>query len=237
MRSSRTMPILALADLELFAATGDVQWFDRALGLAEVADARFADAAGGWFQTAIDGEQLIARPKEVWDNATPAGTSVMVEVCRRLHGLTGESRWWSAAERALRLLTEPARRMPTGYGAILRQFEELAAGPIEIVVVGRPGPRRDALLRVALDARHPSALIVVTTPDHGDRVPLLAQRGEVDGAPAAYVCQAMTCERPETSPEALAATLARMVEGCRRRASYTHSAAAGPGLGGVGSEE
>jgi len=213
---------LALADLELFAATGDHAWFGRAVELAEAADARFADPDGGWFQTPSDGERLIARPKETWDNATPAGTSVMVEVCRRLHVLTGEVRWWGPAERALRLLVDPARRMPTGFGAVLRQLEELAAGTVEVVVVGTPGPERDALERVALDAHHPSAIVVVTAADHGDRVPLLAHRGDVDGRPAAYVCRDMVCERPVTDPAELGGLLDGAVAVLRRDASaYT----------------
>jgi uncharacterized protein len=213
---------LALADVELFAVTGDTRWFTRAVALAEAADARFADPGGGWFQTSVDGERLIARPKETWDNATPAGTSVMVEVCRRLHGLTGEARWWDAAERALRLLADPARRMPTGFGAVLRQLEELAAGSVEVVIVGAPGPARDRLERAALDAHHPSAVVVVAAPDHGDAVPLLAHRTEVAGRPAAYVCRDMVCERPVTDPDELAGLLDSDVARLRRAAaSYT----------------
>jgi uncharacterized protein YyaL (SSP411 family) len=217
---------LALADLEVFAATGDVAWFDRAVELAEMVEARFADTTseggGGWFQTSEDGERLIARPKDSWDNATPSGISVMTEVCRRLHALTGEGRWWTPADEALRLLEDPARRMPTGFGTVLRQLEELAAGTLEVVIVGRPGEERDLLERAALDAHHPSALVVVVGTAHGDRVPLLAHRGEVDGHPAAYVCRDMVCERPVTDPSELAALLAEEVGRLRREAgSYT----------------
>jgi len=213
---------LALADIEVFAATGDRIWFERAVMLAEAAEARFADPDGGWFQTPVDGERLIARPKETWDNATPAGTSVMVEVCRRLHALTGEARWWEPAERALRLLADPARRMPTGFGAVLRQLEELAAGSLEVVIVGAPGEARDRLERAALAAHHPSALVVIAAPGHGDHVPLLAHRSEVAGQPAAYVCRDMVCERPVTDPDDLTGLLASAVIELRRAAaSYT----------------
>jgi uncharacterized protein len=90
---------LALADLELFGATGETVWLDRAIALAEDADARFRDEdEGGWFQTAHEAEPLFTRPKETWDNATPAGTSVMVEVCLGLAGVTGDHRWRDRAE-------------------------------------------------------------------------------------------------------------------------------------------
>jgi len=209
---------LALAELELLAATGQQHRFGRALALAAAADARFADPAGGWFQTAADGERLIARPKETWDNATPAGSGVMAEVCRRLYALTGDGTWWDRADRTLRAFADSARRMPTGYGNVLRQLEEEAAGHVEVVIVGAPGVARDRLERAALDAHHPGALVVVAPPDHGDRIPLLAHRDEVDGRPAAYVCRDMVCERPVTEPDELSALLAAAVAEVRRAA-------------------
>jgi uncharacterized protein len=209
---------LALAELELLAATGEVARFARALALATSAHDRFADPAGGWFQTAADGERLIARPKDTWDNATPAGSGVMAEVATRLFALTGDAAWWDRADRALRLFADSARRMPTGYGNVLRQLEERAAGSVEVVVVGAPGPARDRLERAALDAHLPGALVVVAAPDHGDRIPLLAHRGEVDGRPAAYVCRGMVCERPVTDPAELAASLAEAVAAVRTAA-------------------
>ena len=83
---------LALADLELFQATGDDVWFDRGLRLATEAHERFHDdPGGGWFDTAEPIAPLNTRPKPIVDDATPCGTSVMVEVCLMLTGLTGEA--------------------------------------------------------------------------------------------------------------------------------------------------
>jgi uncharacterized protein len=200
--------LLALADLELFLATGEQVWFTRASELAADAHTRFHDAdAGGWFQTAHDAEQLYLRPKDTWDNAVPAGTSVMVEVCLLLAALTGELTWRDRAAEGIRLFQEGARTMATGYGWLLRQVEGLAAGPREIAIVGRPGPERDALASVARTSVRPGTVTVVADVDHGDAVPLLAHRGEQDGRPAAYVCRDLVCDRPVSTPSDLAALL------------------------------
>ena len=200
--------LLALADLELLQATGDPVWFERALTLAETAHARFHDPDdGGWFQTSADADDLYLRPKETWDNAVPAGTSVMVEVCLVLAGLTGDLTWRDHAEQGIRLFQEGARQMVSGYGWLLRQVEGLAAGPREVAVVGRAGAARDALARVVWSRPRPGVVAVVADPDHGDRVPLLEARGEVEGRPAAYVCRQMVCDRPVTAPTDLAALL------------------------------
>ncbi|MEX1162462.1 MAG: thioredoxin domain-containing protein, partial [Nitriliruptor sp.] len=199
---------LALADLEVLGATGVGRWYDRAIALATDADARFVDATdGGWFQTAEGADDLYTRPKDSWDNATPAGTSVMVEACLQLAGLSGDLTWRDRAERGIRSMVSAAGRMPTGYGWLLRQLEALAAGTQEIAIVGRPGPTRQALVDEASRVPRPGVVIVVADPDHGDRVPVLAARGEVDGGPAAYVCRDLACERPVTTPAELAGLL------------------------------
>ena len=199
---------LALADLELFGATGDDRWYDRALGLATDAHARFHDPdEGGWFQTPSGADDLYTRPKDTWDNATPAGTSVMVEVCLQLAGLSGDLTWRDRAEEGIRLLALGAEGSPTGYGWLLRQLEAIASGPREVAIVGDPGPARDALVREATRVPRPGVVVVVADETHGDHVPLLAHRRGVDGQPAAYVCRDLTCDRPVTTAGELAALL------------------------------
>jgi uncharacterized protein len=200
--------LLALADLELLQATGDPVWFDRAVALAEEAHARFHDPRdGGWFQTADDAELLYTRPKETWDNATPAGTSVLIEVCLALAGLTGDLTWRSRAEEGLRTFQEAARRMATGYGWFLRQVEALAAGPREIAIVGPAGAARDALARVATAVPRPGTVVLVADDEHADAIPLLRDRRSIDGRPAAYVCRDLVCDTPTTTVQGLAAAL------------------------------
>lgn len=204
---------LALADLELFAASGDPVVYDRALATARDVQERFADPRGGWFQTPEGGDgvptgaALPTRPKETWDNATPAGTSMMIEVCLKLAGLTGDLTWRDHATAALRAVQADVERSPTGFGWTLRQYEALAVGPREVAIVGRPGPELRALAAVALGRPRPGVSVAVSVPDHGDAIPLLAHRGEVDGQPAAYVCRDLVCDRPVTDPQELAVLL------------------------------
>jgi len=194
---------LALADLELFAATGETRWFDRALALARDVEERFLDRGdGGWFQTAEDAEALASRPKDTFDNAVPAGTAIMTEVCLRLTGLTGDLSWRRRAEDALRLVQSFAAQAPTGAGWSLRQLEAIAAGPREAVIVGPPGPERDALVAAARGRAGPGTLVLAVEEDDGV-VPLLAGRVAIDGRPTAYVCRELVCHRPVTSVAAL----------------------------------
>jgi uncharacterized protein YyaL (SSP411 family) len=47
--------------------------------------------------------------------------------------------------------------------------------------------------------------VVAGEPADGSAIPLLAGRGLVEGASAAYVCRGMVCDRPVTDPDALRA--------------------------------
>lgn len=67
-----------LALLELYRATFDTAYLQEAIHRAEQMVALFEDSQGGYFMTAADSEQLIARPKETYDGriVSPPGTGL-----------------------------------------------------------------------------------------------------------------------------------------------------------------
>ena len=81
-----------LADglLALYEATFDERWFETARALMDRVLARFADPAGGFFDTADDHERLVTRPKDVQDNAVPSGNAMAARVLLRLAAWTGD---------------------------------------------------------------------------------------------------------------------------------------------------
>ncbi len=199
---------LALADLELFQATGEPVWFDRGVALAAEADARFRDGSQtGWFESSPDPDGLVPRQGVAGDNAIPAGSSVMVEVCLVLAGLTGEQAWQSRAEGAIASRQERARTDAVNHGWLLRQLEAVATGQQQVAIVGRPSTDRDALTRTAVGRPRPGTVTVTTTGDTTHAIPILAGREEIDGRPTAYVCRQLSCSRPVSSTTALAETL------------------------------
>ena len=199
---------LAQALIVLYESDVDPRWLEWARGLAADADARFAEvvdgaATGAYFTTAHDAEPLITRPKDVWDNAQPAGASVMADVHLRLGALTGDPAHAARAEAILGLFAGRAQQAPTGYGEMLRALERLLAGPVEVAVVGDiDAPETQALLAEYRAAWRPGSVLAAGPAGRTDP-PLLADRGLVDGRPAAYVCRNFACDRPVTEAEAL----------------------------------
>jgi len=205
--------------LTLSGVTGEARWLELAGQLLEVALGSFGDGQGGFFDTAADDEPLIFRPADPADNATPSGTFAVAGALLRYSALTGSARHREAAEAALGVLPGIAARYPRAAGAGLAVAEAWLAGPAEIAVVGSPqDPRTRALHQTALRAAPPGAVLAlgdgtlpagsgVASAEAG--VPLLAGRGLVNGAPAAYVCRQFTCLAPVTTPEQLREALAR----------------------------
>src|SRR3954467_2354459 len=109
---------VALGLLELYTATGERRWLDAAEGLVESVRERFPDAErGGFFYAAADGEQLIARHKELDDNPTPSGQSLMATVLLRLGRPRGGARMEREAAAVLRRGEPVPERGPPGPGA------------------------------------------------------------------------------------------------------------------------
>ncbi len=186
--------------LSLLQATGDKVWLDLARVLLDDALDRFRADDGGFFDTGADAEALVTRPRDPSDNASPGGLSSTVHALATYAALTGSGAHRQAAEEALATVATLAERAPRFAGWSLAAAEAMLEGPVEIAVVGAPGPARDALERAA--RRRPGAVVVVADGPRDD-IPLLVARTEVDGRPAAYVCRNLVCERPVTEPSLL----------------------------------
>jgi uncharacterized protein len=196
--------------LELYTATGEPAYLERAQRLVALAVERFADPRnGGFFFTAADGEQMVAPRKELDDNPTPSGNSLMATLLVRLGRLHGDAERERLALDVVRLASEHIRRAPHGFGQLLQAAGELLAAPREVAVVGPPSdPATAALARAARDGFHPGVVYAFGSGEGAPAVPLLAGRGLVDGRPAVYICERFACRRPLTDPDAVVAALA-----------------------------
>jgi uncharacterized protein YyaL (SSP411 family) len=202
---------MAEACLTLYETTFQTRWLHEAAALADGILELFADPKGGFFQTGTDAERLVVRPKELFDNAVPAGSSVAADVLLRLGRLLAEERYEATALRALRSVRELLARAPTGFGYALGVADFALSRVREVAIVGEPkAPDTAALLAEVRGRYRPNQVVALAAP--GDRdavaaVPLLADRPTLDGHATAYVCEHFACQQPVTEPAALAAQL------------------------------
>ena len=138
--------------LALYEATFEPRWLHEARALADTILARFwDDAIGGFYDTAADHEQLIVRPRDTGDNATPAGNSAAADVLLRLALIFDQPAYRERAEAVLGGLAPFLARYPTGFGRYLAAAEFALGAPKEIALVGKPTAPDTLALREVLD--------------------------------------------------------------------------------------
>ncbi len=185
--------------LELYQTTFEERWFVEARGLAHIVLEHFAAEDGGFFDTSDDETGLIARPRNMQDNATPSGNAMVAKGLIRLTAYTGEARYDEAARKTLALLTEAMRRYPHGFGESLSAVDMLVSGVSEIAVVGAPASgETKALLDTIQKPFRPNSITALSPTDVvGEAtIQLLSYRTIRSSKPTVYVCRHFACAYP-----------------------------------------
>jgi uncharacterized protein len=198
--------------LMLYEATHDVSRLTEARSVADELLRLFADEErGGFFETGIDAESLVVRPKELFDNAVPATGSILALELQRLARLAGNDDYEERALGAIRLVLPLLAQSPQGFGHLLQAVDFYTAPAIEVVIVGDPdGDDTRALLDVVTGRFLPNKVLAVAG-DPGtvsDEVPLFQDRHRLDGKATAFVCEHGTCKLPVDSARELEQQLA-----------------------------
>ena len=196
--------------LALYEATFDRRWLDESRQLAEQALELFWDDGDGvFYDTGRDHDALVVRPRNLFDNAVPCGTSVAIDWLLRLAVFFGEERYETIAGKALRPMADLMTRYPSGFGRYLSALD-FQLGPVaEVALVWPEGADARSLIAPAFQGFRPNRLVVAATAGSAAAagLPLLAERPAVDGKPTVYVCRRYVCQLPVTEPAALAIQL------------------------------
>ncbi len=200
--------------LALYEATFETRWLSEAESLCDAVLELFWDEnRRSFYDTPADHEELVTRPRDVYDSAAPSGNSVATEVLLRLALLLDREDYRARAEAILEELSGGMEKVPGGFGRLLAALDFYLSSPREIVVVGDPdSPATRALLDAVYAHYLPNKVVAGRAPEDEEAaglVPLLADRPARDGHATAYVCEGYVCQSPTTEPEELAGQLVR----------------------------
>jgi uncharacterized protein YyaL (SSP411 family) len=198
--------------IELFQTTGEGEWLDWAIELADLQRERFFDDRdGGWYSTTGEDADVLLRLKEDYDGAEPSATSVTTRNLIRLAQLTGDVRFMDLAERTF-------QRYGAGLGQVVRVMPLMAAnlalwhGRRSEVVLTGDADSADfrALERVVAGTYLPWAVTLTKSADAPApaQLPWLAAMTPKEGRATAFVCHAFACQAPTHEPAALEEQLA-----------------------------
>ncbi|GBD35867.1 hypothetical protein HRbin36_00982 [bacterium HR36] len=200
--------LLADALVSLYQCTGQLDWLETAVALADEMIRRFHDDEHGAFYYAQSAhEPLLVRQKDTQDGATPAGNSAAAWLLTRLWHYTGRNEFRQRAEEVFRWLAPWAERIPTAFGHFLCAVD-FAVGPVQEVVC--VGPREsDALRQVrqwCWSTFAPRRLLAWVEPqcppERYAPFALLAGKPHV-GDVAIFVCETGVCQPPIRGQEAI----------------------------------
>ena len=190
---------LIWALLELYAAGYDAELLAEAVRLADLMVEKFFDAEnGGFYLYASDGEQLISRPKEVYDGASPSGNSVAAAVLWRLSELTAEPKWREYAQKQFAFLAGEAEVFPAGFCFALCAMMGVLYPSRQLVCAGEPEPMH------SLECLYqPNLSVLVKTGENSRKLEEAAPFTREYPVPARgaryYLCRGETCGAPVES--------------------------------------
>jgi hypothetical protein len=207
---------LASALVSLYQATFEPQWIDEAVRLADLMLRHFEDRErGGFFFTADDHEQLIARNKDLHDASVPSASAMAATVLLRLGRLCGRSDYVEAAGRTLAAAAGVMKNSPAGASQMLIALD-LWRGPMQelVLIGGENAAQTDAAIVQLQQAFLPAAVAAVAregkTDAAGPLQPSLAGRKAMEGKPTLYVCENFACQAPAVGLKAIEQALGRL---------------------------
>jgi len=195
---------VAVGLIALYQAGGDERWFHLSVRLLGEMERLFADdSGGGFYATGSDTAELIARPKNLMDNPTPADNSLAAEALILHHAYSGEPRLLDAFGRIVENAGVLLIRHPAAAGQLLAV---IATQPLhQVAVVTESDDAAAELIGHFRSQYRPRHVLAVGSPDSA--IPLLEDRYPIEGRPTAYVCEDFVCSLPTSSVAQFAAQL------------------------------
>lgn len=194
--------ILSLASL--YECDFQYDWLSKAEELAQIMLERFYEEKEGKFYfTAKNQSDLIVRPVEAHDGATPSATAMATTALVRLWHLTGKSEYRVVAEKLLHSNQNLMEKIPSGSGQFIIALDLLINAPTHFVIVeGKDTEEFEETLSLIHQKFLPQKTVLKVDPKISN--PHFAQRSARDGKTTVYICQAETCLEPITDTKDLA---------------------------------
>jgi uncharacterized protein YyaL (SSP411 family) len=199
--------------LQVYEATADQRYLDRADSLMQRTMERFADREfGGFYDTPVSGEtkgMLAIRSKPIQDSPTAAANSVSISLMNRLWTLTEKSEYREFAEKSLLCFFDTAASHGIFMSRYLMALDEFLHPPLHVVVVSdRDSSLGTKLFELALRTFRAGMIVSLYQPSDMQRMPATLRRStDKYSRPVAYVCSGFRCAPPAYDADTLAARL------------------------------
>ena len=200
--------------LDLYEASGDIEWFRQAVRLEQTMSAEFEDHdEGGFFLSSKKNQGLLAREKSGYDGSVPSANSIAIMNLLRLYEFTSNDDYRQRAQKALTFFGLVLERSPAALPEMLQALDYYHDEAKEIVIVtANDRLEAEPFLRRLGETFLPNhVLVVVQQGESLDQqvpfVPLLEGKRALQGKTTAYVCEQGICDLPTSDPAKFAAQI------------------------------
>lgn len=185
--------------LELYNATFDLAYLVKTLRYVKVMCEQFFDFEnGGFYLNANDAEQLIIRPKEIYDGAVPSGNSVAAYALSKVAKLTGESQWQDYSSKQIKYIAGNINDYPAGYSFSLLAIIDTIYPSYDLICLSPSQSDLEKLRKLII--KYPNLNILVKTQDNNDNISVIAPYTQKYEFPLQgsqfYLCFNNTCSAP-----------------------------------------
>lgn len=191
--------------IELYEATFKTKYLKLAVDLNRDMLRHFYDEDnGGLFLYGSDSEQLIVKPKDVYDGAMPSGNSVSAMNFLRLGRLTGDTDLEDKAYKQLKAFGSIIKDHPMGYTNMLSALLFINSKASEIVIVGNhDDPNAKRMLSITNKHFQPFTVVLFKDNESVEAgitsiAPYTDGQIMIDDKATAYVCENFSCRAPVT---------------------------------------
>jgi uncharacterized protein YyaL (SSP411 family) len=202
--------------LDLYEASFDIEWLKFALELQATQDRLFFDEkSGGYFSTSGKDKSVVLRMKDDNDSAEPAASSVAALNLLRLGQFRNDKQLEERARKTIASFSATMNHYASAMPQLLVAFDFSLSKPRQIVIAGKLNDEgTKALLAEVHHHFLPNKILILADAGEGQRFfgeknEAIGAMSQVDGKPAAYVCENFTCKAPVTDPKQLSELLSK----------------------------
>ncbi|MBX4258797.1 thioredoxin domain-containing protein [Clostridium estertheticum] len=189
--------------IELYEATFNLVYLTKAIGLNENMLKLFKDEnPGGLFLYGVDGEELISRPKDIYDGAMPSGNSVATLNMLRLARLTANSKLEDEAALQFKTFASKVKTIESAHAYFMTALLYSAVPGKDIIISGDENAGgTKAMIKEINSTYLPFATVVLNAGDGrlNSINSVLADHKPLLGKTTAYICENYTCREPITN--------------------------------------
>ena len=190
--------------IDLYEATFNDLYIEKAVELSgQMLEYFWDDQGGGFFLTADDAENLILRPKEIYDGAIPSGNSIAALVLVRLYHISFDQLYQSRLEAFFKSFSETITKYPIGYAQALIAFDFTIGPAQEIVIAGDISQANVRQMSDEIFRRFLPNRVLIHRPEDDAKAesiikiaPFVKNQPSMNAQPTAYVCENHQCKQP-----------------------------------------